>query len=171
MPFWQRRPNLQWLACLRNEANERKERKEKSWTWEILTTTIPYLLVTNIPTEWPLLASLGSQYACNIPLFLTALHLYWFQKFYDLNYTTNELCLPYFGCTVLGFNELFSLKMEQNIEKKRHSPPAPICPWTLFLPPSTAGIYGNFYHNTGGTWKCGMALGMGLWNSNVPFDE
>ena len=84
-----------------------------------------------MPAEWPLLASLGSQYACNILLSLAALHLHWFQSFYDLNYATDEICLPYFSCTVLGFNhhsvyienphyfdEFFFLEMEQNIEKE-----------------------------------------------------
>ena len=131
MPFWQRCPNLPWLARLRNESNERKERKEKSWEWETLTKTIPHLLVKNVTAEWPLLVSLGSQYACNIPLSLVVLHLHWFQSFYDLNYTTDEICLPYFSCTVPGFNqngvyignphyfnELLFLKMEQNIEKE-----------------------------------------------------
>ena len=68
---------------------------------------------------------------CNIPLSLAALHLHWFQFFYDMNYTTDEIRLPYFGCTVLGFNqngvyvenphyfdELLFLEMEQNIKKE-----------------------------------------------------
>ena len=131
MPFWQRRPNLWWLAHLRNGSNQRKERKYKSWEWEILTKTIPHLLIENIPTEWPLPASLESQYVCNILLSLAVQHLHWFQNFYDLNYATDEICLPYFGCTVPGFNqkdvyvgnphyfdELLFLKMEQNIEKE-----------------------------------------------------
>ena len=94
MPFWQQHPNLQWLAHLRNGLSKRKERKEKSWEWETLTKTIPCLLAESVPAEWPLPASLGSQYVCNILLSLAALHLHWFQSFYDLNYTTDEICLP-----------------------------------------------------------------------------
>ena len=131
MPFWQRHPNLQWLACLRNRLDERKERKEKSLEWETLTKTVPHLLVENVPTEWPLPASLGNQYVCDIPLSLAALHLPWFQNFYDLNYATDFICLPYFGCTFPGFNqngvyienphyfdELLFLKMEEYIKKE-----------------------------------------------------
>ena len=60
-----------------------------------------------------------------------ALHFHWFQNFYDLNYTTDEICLPYFRCTFPGFNqngvyienphyfdELFFLEMEQYIKKE-----------------------------------------------------
>ena len=78
MPFWQRCPNLQWLARLRHGSNKRKERKEKSWKWKTLTKAVPHLLIENMPTEWPLLALLGNQYVCDIPLSLTALHLCWF---------------------------------------------------------------------------------------------
>ena len=131
MPFWQKRPNLRWLALLRSGLDERKERKEKSWKWETLTKTVPHLLVENIPAEWPLPASLGNQYACDILLSLAALHLPWFQNFYDLNYATDLICLPYFGCTFPGFNqngvyienphyfnELLFLEMEEYIKKE-----------------------------------------------------
>ena len=117
-------PSQKWLDI-------QKERKEKSWEWKTLTKTVPHLLTTNVPAEWPLLASLGNQYTCDIPLSLAALHLYWFQNFYDLNYATDVICLPYFSCTFLGFNqndvyienphnfnELLFLKMEQYIEKE-----------------------------------------------------
>ena len=66
-----------------------------------------------------------------MPLSLAVLHLCWFQNLYDLNYATDEICLPYFGCTVLGFNqngvyienphyfdEFLFLEMEQNIQKE-----------------------------------------------------
>ena len=105
MPFWQRRPNLWWLALLRSGLDKRKERKDKSWEWETLTKTIPHLFIENIPAEWPLPASLGSQYTCDIPLSLAAQHLHWFQNFYDLNYATDFICLPYLGCTFPGFNQ------------------------------------------------------------------
>ena len=131
MPFWQRRPNLRWLAHLRNGLDKRKERKERSWEWETLTKTIPHLLVKNVPAERPLPASLGNQYACDIPLSLAAQHLSWFQNFYDLNYATEFIYLPYLGCTFPGFNqngvyienphyfdELLFLKMEKYIEKE-----------------------------------------------------
>ena len=131
MPFWQWGPNLWWLACLRNRADVRKGCKDRSLVWESLTKTVPHLLGENVPAEWPLLVSLGSQYMCNILLSLIAPHLHWFQKFYDLNYATDEICLPYFGCTVPGFNqlgnlvvnphyfdELFFLKIEQQIKKE-----------------------------------------------------
>ena len=68
---------------------------------------------------------------CNILLSLAALHLHWFQSFYDLNYTTDEICLPYFRCTFPGFNqnsvyianphffdEFLFVEMEQYIEKE-----------------------------------------------------
>ena len=60
-----------------------------------------------------------------------ALHLHWFQNFYDLNYATDEICLPFFSCTFPGFNqnsvyienphyfdELLFLEMEEYIEKE-----------------------------------------------------
>ena len=131
MPFWQRRPNLRWLAHLTNGLDERKERKDKSWEWETLTKTIPHLFVENVPAEWPLPVSLGSQYACDIPLSLAALHLPWFQNFYDLNYATDVILIPYLGCTFPGFNQngvyienphyfddLLFLEMEEYIEKE-----------------------------------------------------
>ena len=131
MPFWQRCPHLRWLALLRSGLDERKERKDKSWEWETLTKTIPHLFVENVPIEWPLPASLGNQYACDIPLSLTAQHLHWFRNFYDLDYTTDFICLPYLSCTFLGFNqngvyienphyfdELLFLEMEEHIEKE-----------------------------------------------------
>ena len=68
---------------------------------------------------------------CDILLSLAVLPLCQFQNFYDLNYTTNEICLPYFGCTFPGFNqnsvyiknphyfdELLFFEMEKNIEKE-----------------------------------------------------
>ena len=120
-----------WLAHLRNGADKRKVCKDKSLVWESLTKTVPHLLRENVPTEWPLPASLGGQYMCNILLSLAVLHLHWFQNLYDLNYATDEICLPYFSCTVPGFNqlgnlvvnphyfdELCFLEMEQNITKE-----------------------------------------------------
>ena len=91
-------PSKKWSQC------------EESLQGQVLNMenpnqTISHLLRENVPIEWPLLVSLGSQYACDIPLSLVALHLCWFQNFYDLNHATNKLCLPYFSYTVPGFNE------------------------------------------------------------------
>ena len=131
MPFWQRHPNLRWLALLQSSLDERKEQKDKSWEWETLTKTIPHLLAKHVPAEWPLPVSLGSQYACDIPLSFVVPHLHWFQNFYDLNYTTEFIYLPYLGCTFPGFNQnsvyienphyfddILFLEMEEYIEKE-----------------------------------------------------
>ena len=58
-------------------------------------------------------------------------HLHWFQNFYDLNYATDFIYLPYLGCTFLGFNQngvyienphyfdqFLFLQMEEYIEKE-----------------------------------------------------
>ena len=58
-------------------------------------------------------------------------HLHWFQNFYDLNYATDFIYLPYLGCTFPGFNqnsvyienphyvdELLFLEMEEYIKKE-----------------------------------------------------
>ena len=59
------------------------------------------------------------------------LHLHWFQNFYDLNYATDVILIPYLGCIFPGFNQngvyienphyfddLLFLEMEEYIEKE-----------------------------------------------------
>ena len=58
-----------------------------------------------MPDIWPLPVSLGGQYACNILLSLTALHLNLLRTFFELNYVTPDLDLPYFSHNTFDFNE------------------------------------------------------------------
>ena len=58
-----------------------------------------------MPDIWPLPASLGGQYACDVPLSLTALHLNFLSNYFEMNYVTFELVLPYFSHETFDFNE------------------------------------------------------------------
>ena len=74
-------------------------------TWIILCQAIPQILRQNVPDVWPLLVSLGGQYTCDILLSLAALHLNFLSTFFELNYVTSDLNLPYFSHNTFGFNE------------------------------------------------------------------
>ena len=58
-----------------------------------------------MPDIWPLPVSLGGQYACDILLFLAVLHLNFPSTFFELNYVTSKLDLPYFSHNTFDFNE------------------------------------------------------------------
>ena len=49
--------------------------------------------------------SLGGQYACDIPLSLAVLHLNLLSTFFEPNYVTSDLDLPYFSHNTFDFNE------------------------------------------------------------------
>ena len=74
-------------------------------TWIILVQAIPQILRQNMPDVWPLPVSLGGQYACNIPLSLAVLHLNFLSMFFELNYVSFDLDLPYFSHNTFDFNE------------------------------------------------------------------
>ena len=73
--------------------------------WVTLVQAIPQILGQNAPEVWPLPVSLGGQYTCYIPLSLTALHLNFLSTFFELNYVSCELDLPYFSHDTFDFNE------------------------------------------------------------------
>ena len=65
--------------------------------WVTLRKLIPQILGKSVPDVWPLPASLlGGQYVCDIPHFLTAPDLNFLSNFFEFNYVTFELNLPYF---------------------------------------------------------------------------
>ena len=82
-----------------------------------------------MPNIWPLSASLGGQYACDVPLSLAAPHLNFLSNSFELNYATSELVLPYFSHETFDFNEsgldagnlhyfpnLFFVELEEQVE-------------------------------------------------------
>ena len=73
--------------------------------WVTLVQVIPQILGQNVPDIWPLLVSLGGQYACNIPLSLAVLHLNFLSTFFKLNYVSTKLDLPYFSHDTFDFND------------------------------------------------------------------
>ena len=74
-------------------------------TWVTLVQAVPQILGQNMPDMWPLPVSLGGQYACDIPLSLAALHLNFLSTFFDINYVSCDLDLPYFPHYTFDFNE------------------------------------------------------------------
>ena len=74
-------------------------------TWVTLVQAVPQILGQNVPDVWPLPVSLGGQYACDIPLSLAALHLNFRSTFFDINYVSCDLDLPYFPHYISDFNE------------------------------------------------------------------
>ena len=74
-------------------------------TWVTLVQAVPQILGQNMPDIWPLPVSLGGQYACDIPLSLAVLHLNFLSTFFDINYVSCDLDLPYFPHTIFDFNE------------------------------------------------------------------
>ena len=102
---WEKRPNRRWLAHLRNVKDLRTARKGQMDIWVTLVQVIPQILGQNVPDVWPLLVSLGGQYACNIPLSLAALHLNFLSTFFELNYVSCDLDLPYLSHNTFDFNE------------------------------------------------------------------
>ena len=74
-------------------------------TWITLVHLIPQILGQNVPDVWPLPVSLGGQYTCDILLSLAALHLNLLSTFFELNYVSCDLDLPYFSHNTFDFNE------------------------------------------------------------------
>ena len=73
--------------------------------WVTLVQAVPQILGQNVPNIWPLPVFLGGQYTCDIPLSLAALHLNFLSTFFDINYVSCDLDLPYFPHYISDFNE------------------------------------------------------------------
>ena len=71
----------------------------------ILVQAIPQILRQNVPDVWPLPVSLGGQYTCDVLLSLTVPHLNFLSTFFELNYVSCDLDLPYFSHNTFDFNE------------------------------------------------------------------
>ena len=59
----------------------------------------------SVPDVWPLPASIEGQYTCDVPWSLKAPELNFLSNFFELNYITFELDLPYFSHNTFDFNE------------------------------------------------------------------
>ena len=99
------RPNQRWLDHLQSVKDLRMARKGQMDTWISLVHLIPQILGQNMPDVWPLPVSLGGQYACDILLSLAAPHLNFLSTFFDINYVSCDLDLPYFSHNTSDFNE------------------------------------------------------------------
>ena len=74
-------------------------------SWINLVQASPQFFGQKVPEVWPLPVSLGGQYTCDIPLSLAALHLNFLSTFFDINYVSCDLDLPYLSFNISDLNE------------------------------------------------------------------